>query len=243
MIIKKHPRLPTFQRHRLNSLLVATLSAAFPLLTTVAEKSVPTADRWEKAIQTFEAADKASPPPKNAILLVGGSNARRWTNVADYFPGHSIINRGFGGAHLTDVVHFADRIVLPYAPKMIFLNAGGNDLSAGKSPEQVRDACKAFVAKVNAALPQTRICYIGIPPVLRAAKAPEGMALIRRTNGLIKELARTNSQLRFIDLFPRFLDDKGQPRAELFVNDGTHFSPKGCEIVAALMREAADLHD
>ena len=228
-------------RHVLNSFLVAALSAAFPLLATAAGKGV--VNRWEKAIQAFEAADKASPPPRNAILLVGGSNARRWTNVADYFPGQKVINRGFGGAQLADVVRYADRIVVPYAPRIIFLNAGGNDLSAGKSPEQVRDACQAFVAKVSGALPQARIYYIGIPPVLRAAKAPEGMALIRRTNGLIEDLARADSRLRFIALFPHFLDDKGQPRTELFVSDGTHFSPKGCDVVAKLMREAAGLHE
>jgi len=243
MIFEQHPSLPNHLRHVLRSLLIVALSAAFPLRTSAAQKNALTPDRWEKAIQTFEATDKVNPPPKNAILLVGGSNARRWTNVADYFPGQNVINRGFGGAHLADVVRFADRIVLPYAPKMIFLNAGGNDLSAGKSPEQVRDACKAFVSKVSAALPQTRIYYIAIPPVLRAAKAPEGMALIRRTNGLIEDLARTDGRLRFIPLFPRFLDDQGQPRAELFVSDGTHFSPKGCTVVAALMREAAGFHD
>ena len=115
--------------------------------------------------------------------------------------------------------------------------AGGNDLSAGKSPEAVRDACRAFVAKVKAALPKTRIYYIAIPPVMRAAQAPESMAVIRKTNGLIAELARQDVQLEFIDLFPKFLGADGQPRAELFVEDGTHFSAKGYAVVSALVRE------
>lgn len=221
--------------------LAAALLAVLTLASLAAEKGKQTPARWEKAIQTFEAADKASPPPREAILLVGGSNARRWTNVADYFPGHSVINRGFGGAHLTDVVHFTDRLVLPYAPKVIFLNAGGNDLAAGKSPEQIRAACQEFVTKVSAALPQTRIYYISIPPVLKAAQDPESMAAIKRTNALLAELSRGNSRLGFIDLFPRFLDDQGQPRSDLFVADGTHFSAKGCEVVAGLMRDAAGL--
>ena len=72
--------------------------------------------RWEETIKRFEAADAAAPPPKGGVLLVGGSNARRWTNVSDYFPQHRVINRGFGGARLADVLHYTDRIVLPYAP-------------------------------------------------------------------------------------------------------------------------------
>ena len=75
--------------------------------------------RWEKTIKTFEASDVTMPPPKDAVLLVGGSNARRWTDVNDHFPKHQVINRGFGGARLSEVYHFVDRIVLPYKPKTI----------------------------------------------------------------------------------------------------------------------------
>ncbi len=193
--------------------------------------------RWEEAIKKFEAADAAIPPAQGAVLLVGGSNARRWTDVGDYFPQHRVINRGFGGAHLTDVLHFADRLVLPYAPKTILVNAGGNDLGSGKTPGQIRDAAKAFVAKIRAALPETRICFLAIPPVLRAAGAAESLAAIRTLNGRLADMAAAEKNVEFVDLFAAFLDDKGQPRAELFVADGTHFSPQGYAIVAGLVRE------
>jgi lysophospholipase L1-like esterase len=192
--------------------------------------------RWEETIKKFEVADQVSPPPKGAVLLVGGSNARRWTDVGAYFPQHRVINRGFGGAHLSDVLYFAERIVVPYAPKTILLNAGGNDLSSGKSPEQVRDAARAFVAKVRAALPDTRIYQLALPPVLRVANAPESMAVIRRTNALLADLARTEKNVEFVDLFTAFLDEKGRPQPEFFVEDGTHFSSKGYATVTGLLR-------
>jgi lysophospholipase L1-like esterase len=191
--------------------------------------------RWEETIKKFEAADALVPPPKDAVLLVGGSNARRWTDVGTYFPKHQVINRGFGGAQLTDVLHFADRIVLPYAPKAIVLNAGGNDLAAGKTPEQIRDAARAFIAKVHATLPETRIYQLGVPPVRRASSVPEQLAAIRKLNSLFAELATTEKNVEFIDLFPAFLDEQGLQRADLFVEDGTHFSPKGYAMVTRLL--------
>lgn len=192
--------------------------------------------RGEDAIKRFEAADAVTPPAKGAVLLVGGSNARRWTEVGESFPQERLINRGFGGAHLSDVLHFADRIVLPYAPKTILVNAGGNDLAAGKSPEQIRDVAKAFVAQVRAALPGTRICFLAVPPVLRAVDAPGGMAAIRTLNGLLAGVARAEKNVEFIDVFAAFLDDRGQPRPEFFVADGMHFSPPGYAVVAGLVR-------
>jgi lysophospholipase L1-like esterase len=67
------------------------------------------------------------------VLLIGGGNARRWTDVGKFFPYHKLVNRGFGGASLAAILHYTDRIVLPYAPKPVFLNAGGNDLKSGKN--------------------------------------------------------------------------------------------------------------
>ncbi len=192
--------------------------------------------RWEETIKKFEAADVATPPPKGTVLLVGGSNARRWTDVGTYFPQHQVINRGFGGAQLTDVLHYTDRIVLAYAPKTILLNAGGNDLAAGKSPEQIRDAARAFITKVHSTLPDTRIFCLGVPPVRRSSSSPEVLAVIRSLNTLLAELASSEKNFEFIDLFPAFLDAQGQPRPDFFVEDGTHFSPKGYAAVTELLK-------
>jgi lysophospholipase L1-like esterase len=134
-------------------------------------------------------------------------------------------------------LHYADRIVLPYAPNTILLNAGGNDLSSGNSPEQIRDAARAFCAKIHATLPDTRIYHIGLPPVLRASNSPELLAVIRQMNSLLAEFAQTEENFEYIDLFEAFLDDKGKSRPDLFVQDGTHFNPAGYTVVAEQLSE------
>lgn len=193
--------------------------------------------KWEKTIKEFEAADAANPPPKGAVLLIGGSNARRWTDVGKFFPEHQLINRGFGGATLSSILHYTDRIVLPYAPKTVFLNAGGNDLKSEKNtPAKVCDMARAFSAKVHTTLPDTQVYAIGLPHILKASTDPEILATIKEMNRLLAELAKTEKNFGYIDLFSASVDDKGKPQPDLFVEDGTHLSPKGYAILADLLR-------
>lgn len=67
------------------------------------------------------------------MLFVGSSSFTKWTDVQNYFPGYKIINRGFGGYSLPDVIRYADNIVFPYHPKQIVNYCGENDLAAADS--------------------------------------------------------------------------------------------------------------
>ena len=223
-------------------LMVAVVVGTTTLWAGEAPKAAKKADgaakspaRWEATIKAFEAADAKQPPTKRGGVLVERFNARRWTDVADYFPGKAIVNRGFGGAHLADVLHFSDRIVLPYAPRVILLNAGGNDLSSGRTPEDVRNACRrSYESRRRSAANENHLNFA--PPVLRAANSPESLAVIKNTNALLSALADEEPMLEFVDLFPAFADGGGRTRPELFVEDGTHFSAKGYAIVAELLK-------
>ncbi|MEQ8881269.1 MAG: hypothetical protein RLQ12_16615, partial [Cyclobacteriaceae bacterium] len=85
--------------------------------------------RFEKTILEYEEADKANFPPKGANLFVGSSSIRIWQDIADYFPDHEVINRGFGGSMYSDLLYYLDRIVLPYEPAKIFIYEGDNDIA------------------------------------------------------------------------------------------------------------------
>src|SRR5262245_298810 len=41
--------------------------------------------QWEKDVAAFEAADRTTPPPKNALLFVGSSTIVRWTTLEKDF--------------------------------------------------------------------------------------------------------------------------------------------------------------
>jgi lysophospholipase L1-like esterase len=204
-------------------------------LNLVARSAEPTSGsaRWENDIRAFEAADKTNPPPQQAILFIGSSSIRLWKTLAQDFPEHEVINRGFGGSQIVDSVSFAGRIVLPYEPKMIVMYAGGNDINAGKSPEQVFADFKAFVQKVREKLPQTRIAYVSIAP--NPARWGQ-VERVRAANTLIREYARGHERLEFIDVFSQMLGPDGQPRPEIFVEDKLHMNEKGYELWRGLIR-------
>jgi len=189
--------------------------------------------QWEKAIQAFEASDKTNPPPRDAILMIGSSSIVKWTNAAAQFPDHRLINRGFGGSHLSDSVAFVERIVVPYQPKLVLLYAGDNDIAAGKTPEQVFADFKAFVAIVQAALPQTRIAFISIKP------SPSRMKLIqsiKTTNRLIRDFIAESPKLIYVDVFNPMLGADDQPRAEFFVADRLHLNEAGYKLWAGIVK-------
>src|SRR5262245_24188916 len=75
--------------------------------------------KWEKEIAAYEQSDRTNPPPKGALLFIGSSTIRLWKSLAEDFPKHQVINRGFGGSQIVDSTHFADRIIIPYAPRRI----------------------------------------------------------------------------------------------------------------------------
>jgi lysophospholipase L1-like esterase len=182
------------------------------------------APRFEKDILAFEAADQEIFPPEGAILFIGSSSIRGWRSLADDFPEHAVINRGFGGSHIDDSVRLVDRIVLPYRPSMIVFYAGENDLTAGKSPEKVAQDFRTFVELVRAELPGTRIAFISMKPSPSRWRLAETK---REGNRLIRDYVSQAPGVDYIDVFEPMLNDEGQPREELFVGDRLHLNVEG----------------
>ena len=190
-------------------------------------------EKWEKEITAYEQADRTNPPPKGGVLFIGSSTIRLWKTLTQDFSQYRVINRGFGGSQIVDSTHFAERIIFPYAPRMILLRAGGNDIHAGKSPELVFSDFRAFVAKVHEKLPDAQIAYIALSPsIARWDEKEKGEAL----NRMIREYTREIAGLKYIAAESISLGPDGKPRPELFVADKLHFSPEGYKLLTESVR-------
>lgn len=192
---------------------------------------------FENEILAFEASDRTNPPPRDAILFIGSSSIRLWKTLTKDFPKHKVINRGFGGSQIVDSVNYADRIVFPYQPRQVVLYAGGNDINAGKSPDQVFADYKAFIAKVRSTLPKAKISYISIAPnPARWAQVEK----VKAANRLIEGHTKTDPRLGFINVFPEMLGPDGQPKPDIYVADRLHMNANGYAIWTGIVGQYLD---
>jgi lysophospholipase L1-like esterase len=212
-------------------LLLCALAAS----AQVAAPAPPALDlsKWEADIRAFERADRAAPPPAGGIVFAGSSSIRLWTTVKDDFPGLPVLNRGFGGSQIREVTAFADRIVIPYKPRVIVFYCGSNDVMAGRTVPEVADDFNAFVVKVHSVLPRTRIIYISTAPnPARWTRRNEWVDL----NARIAAYTEGDPRLEFVDIWREMLDAAGQPRPELFVEDQLHMNARGYAIWTRVLR-------
>jgi lysophospholipase L1-like esterase len=219
---------------KITSLLSLAVSVFF-LLSRLAQGTETNHNfaQWEKEIAAFEQSDLTNPPPKDGVEFIGSSMIRRWTTLAQDFPGQLVFNRGFGGSEIADSTHFAPRVIFPYAPRMIIFRAGGNDLWAGKSPEQVFADFQEFTATVHAKLPATEIVFISWSPTPSRWKQHEQE---KELNRLIEHFVRQSPHLKYIETYDLPLGPDGLPRLDLFVADQLHFNAEGYKLLADRVR-------
>lgn len=218
---------PLLHVSRFVLLRVSTLSIALLAAASFVADSKSGANRFENTILAFEAADQKNLPSKGAILFVGDSLFTLWKSIQADLPDYTVINRGFGGSRMSDLLHYTDRIVIVYKPRLIIVNEGSNDIHVGRTPEEVLADIRAFVKKVQAALPDTRIAISSLTP----SPARWGEAEIgKHANQIIKDYIATQKNVVFIDLFDAYLGPDGKPREELYVEDHLHHSAAGYQV-------------
>jgi acetyl esterase/lipase/lysophospholipase L1-like esterase len=180
-------------------------------------------------ILAFKKQDAVAPPAPGGILFVGSSSFRKWTDVKDYFPGYPIINRGFGGSVLTDVIRYSYDIILPYKPKQVLVYCGENDLASGDSitAAVVVQRFKTLFGIIRQNLPNTVISFVSIKPSPVRARFQDK---VKEANKQIQAWIKTQPRAQFIDIYDSMLDSKKQMREELYLPDRLHMKPEGYAI-------------
>jgi lysophospholipase L1-like esterase len=197
---------------------------------------------WQGAMDEFARQDVASPPPRDAVVFVGSSSIRMW-DLAKWFPDVPTLNRGFGGSQICDAAHFVDVLVIKHKPRVVVFYSGDNDIASGKSAEQVHADFSEFMKKIRAALPETPVVFISIKPSIARWMFRD---VQREANRLIASEQRRDKHLEYVDVWPAMLGDDGQPRKDIFLEDGLHMNDAGYKLWVNLITQfvrGKDSHD
>lgn len=184
---------------------------------------------FHSEIQQFKKEDSIHFPPKHAILFLGSSSFRKWQDVQKYFPGYTIINRGFGGSTIPDAIYYLDAIVFPYEPKQVVIYEGDNDLASSDkiTADSVLNRFEKLFSWIRKKLPNTSIAYVSIKPSPSREKL---MPQMQEANSLIKDFLRHQKNAAFIDVYHAMLNKDGTPNKSLFIGDMLHMNDKGYHI-------------
>ena len=191
---------------------------------------------FQKEIQAFQQQDSINFPPTNGILLIGSSSFTYWKDVQLRFPDYPIINRGFGGSTLLDVIHYADQVIYPYKPKQILIYCGENDLAKSDTitSKLVFSRFKTLYQNIRTHLgSDTHITYISIKP------SPSRQHLIpkmKKTNQLIRKFLQKQTNTTFINVYDAMLDANGFPQTDIFIKDKLHMNAKGYDIWVQIIK-------
>lgn len=185
-------------------------------------------------IQHFKRLDSAHFPAKHAILFVGSSSFTKWTDVQDYFPGYPIINRGFGGSSLPDVIRYANDIIFSYQPKQVVIYCGENDLASADTvtATMVVDRFKKLFVLIRQHLPTATVTFVSLKPSPSRQRLWPKMIDV---NTQIKNYLRKKKKTSFIDVYQKMFNKNGTVMQDIFIEDNLHMNAKGYAIWQKIM--------
>lgn len=163
---------------------------------------------------------------EETMVFTGSSSIRLWDNLEELFPDHQIINSGFGGSQASDLLAYANELILQYNPYKVFIYEGDNDINDKKKPKEIISVTKQIISKIRKTKPSTQIVIISAKPSLARWNLK---GKYKRLNRKFKKLCDNESNLDYAYIWDIMLEGKKLKR-DIFIEDGLHLNSKGYEL-------------
>lgn len=213
-----------------NELLDIIDPRLLPLIWT--EKPIP--NRFEEDIMIFEAMDRYHQTDTGLVVFVGSSTIRSWETLGKDMDNEKLLNRGFGGSTIGDVLYYLERIIFPYKPQKLVIYEGDNDLAFHHDPEKFVSQCKELIERVHAELPFTEIYFLSVKPSPARARL---LPLVKQANQRLERLIAQYPHAHFLDIYQLMMDGEGHPLEDIFLEDKLHMNRKGYELWIPVVKD------
>ena len=183
---------------------------------------------WQD-IQNFRKQDSIQTPPAHPILFIGSSSFTRWTDIQNYFPGYTILNRGFGGSTLADVLRYEEDVIFKYDPKQIVIYCGENDIASSDTitAATVFKRFQKLYSEIRVVYPTVPVAYVSLKPSPSRWHLKEKAKAV---NNLIENFLKDQKNSKFVSVWNEMLGPDDKPVRDLFVEDNLHMNAKGYAI-------------
>ncbi|MDD3322328.1 MAG: GDSL-type esterase/lipase family protein [Paludibacter sp.] len=194
-------------------------------LIFVAQSQYSRASLWTSAMSNFAAQDTNDGVASDVVLFAGSSTFTMWTGLKTDFPNSNVLNRGFGGSMMTDLIYFFDQVVAPYSPKQVVLYEGDNDLyGTTKTADEFMDDVITMTRMINIYYPNAKILLVSIKP---SPSRTSAFTIYQAANLLMKNYADKYEYLTYVDTWTPMLSSDGTPDSSLFGSDLLHMNATG----------------
>ncbi len=173
------------------------------------------------------------PGGEKVYLFTGSSSIKFWKTLSTDFPNDPVLNRGFGGSQMSDLLYYRDSLIFKYSPDKVFIYEGDNDIALGKTTLEIMSDTKLLARHIRERLPDTDIYFIAAKPsVARWAFQKEYVAF----NQALSLWCGTDEKITFIDIWQPMCNEDGTVKSHIFSGDNLHMNAQGYAIWAEVMR-------
>lgn len=174
------------------------------------------------------------------MLFLGDSLVAGWRTTGaqvweERYAHRGAVALGFAGESARGVLRRVARGEFDgFAPRLVVLLAGTNDLGGGASADAASRSVTACVAAVRSRFPDARILLLGLLPRGDGRRGGRVQRDVRAVNAALAALD-DGAAVRFADLADAFTTPRGAVRPELFEPDKLHLSAAGYRVWADAM--------
>jgi lysophospholipase L1-like esterase len=172
--------------------------------------------------------------PEGSTVFYGASNFDYWKTLEQDMAPYPVRNLGFGGSTDRDLMRYADFLLYPYKPNIVFFQTGSNDFIYGLDAGEIIANKGTMYSMFRAALPGAVFVVMSGLPL--PGRSPHWEAT-QEVNRYLASYCADHENMIFLDATDLMTNSAGAFRPEIFVKDGIHLNEAGRKIWGALIFE------